>query len=166
MICFLYRTTCSKTGKFYIGVHKGQAEDSYLGSGLRLKASIKKYGKDFHRREIMEVFPDLPSALAKESLVVDDRMLENPLCMNLKVGGRGGFGKHSEESKLRMSMARRGRKFSKLSEAKRGKSTFMKGRKHRKESIDKLKANHVGMTGKKHSPETIEKMRAVHRGKR
>ena len=53
----LYKTTCTVTGNFYIGVHSTtNLEDGYLGSGKRLRYSIEKHGKENHLREILEFF--------------------------------------------------------------------------------------------------------------
>lgn len=38
------------------------------------------------------------------------------------------------------------------------------GTKHSRETVRKMKENHVGMTGRKHSPETLEKMSKSQRG--
>lgn len=65
--------------------------DAYLGSGLAIKASIKKYGKGAHQREILESFDSREEAFKHESEIVTADLLKNPLCMNLVPGGRGGF---------------------------------------------------------------------------
>jgi len=53
----LYRTTCTVTENFYIGVHSTtNLEDGYMGSGIRLLNSVLKHGKENHTREILEFF--------------------------------------------------------------------------------------------------------------
>ena len=45
-IHYIYKTTCNITNKYYIGMHStSNLEDGYLGSGKRLRYSIRKYGK-------------------------------------------------------------------------------------------------------------------------
>lgn len=53
----VYRTTNLLNGMFYIGVHKTtNPNDSYLGSGKRLRYAIKKYGVEAFEKEILHVF--------------------------------------------------------------------------------------------------------------
>lgn len=55
----LYKTTNLLNGRYYIGMHSTRTlNDGYLGSGKRLKAEIKKYGKENFKREVLA---DLPS---------------------------------------------------------------------------------------------------------
>lgn len=113
---FIYKTTNTITGKFYIGMHStDDLNDGYLGSGLVIKNSIKKYGKDFHSMEVLEFLPDRNTLKQREIEIVNENLLCNELCMNLKVGGVGGnqsgekhprYGKrHSLETRLKMSMS-------------------------------------------------------------
>lgn len=89
---YIYRTTCKVTGRYYIGMHStDNLEDGYMGSGKRLWYSINKHGKENHVCEILEFFPDRSSLRAKEAKMVCEDSLTDPMCMNLKLGGEGGF---------------------------------------------------------------------------
>jgi len=91
-IHFLYKTTNLLNGNFYIGVHSTyNIDDGYLGSGLRIRRSIRKYGAKYFKREILEFFDNRAELLEKEKFLVNEDMLKDPLCMNLKEGGRGGW---------------------------------------------------------------------------
>ena len=51
---YIYKTTNIITHKFYIGMHRtDNMNDGYLGSGVILKRSLKKYGKENHIKEIL-----------------------------------------------------------------------------------------------------------------
>ncbi len=46
-IHYLYKTTCLVTNRYYIGMHSTcNIDDGYMGSGKRLRYSIRKYGVD------------------------------------------------------------------------------------------------------------------------
>lgn len=52
---YIYMTTNLINGKKYIGKHKGELNDSYLGSGTLLLRAIKKYGKENFKKEILYI---------------------------------------------------------------------------------------------------------------
>lgn len=125
----VYRTTNILTGHFYIGVHKTEnPNDSYLGSGLAIKAAIKQLGKSAFKKEIIECFDDARSAYALENKLVTKKLVKDPNCYNLTVGGiptadwfekrkvhyrrnvKTFLGKkHSEESKKKISDSSKGK---------------------------------------------------------
>lgn len=86
----IYKITNLLNGRFYVGMHTGYPDDGYFGSGKRLKAEIKKYGKENFKKEILEILPDRHSLELKESTLVNAELLADPLCLNLKNGGEGG----------------------------------------------------------------------------
>jgi hypothetical protein len=98
---FIYKTTCLITGRYYIGLHStSNLDDAYLGSGTRLWKSIKKYGKKNHKREILEFLPDRKALAAREREIVDESIINDPMCMNLMKGGEaGGFINDSHQIK-------------------------------------------------------------------
>lgn len=89
---YIYRTTCLATGKFYVGMHStNDIDDKYLGSGKILGYSRKKYGDQNHKKEIIEMCPSREALKLREKEIVNEEMLANPLNINLKYGGEGGF---------------------------------------------------------------------------
>jgi group I intron endonuclease len=89
---YLYKTTNLINGKFYIGMHStDNLEDGYLGSGKRLRHSLNKYGKENFKFEILEFFKTRTILKNKEKDLVNEEILKDPLCMNMVVGGGGGF---------------------------------------------------------------------------
>jgi group I intron endonuclease len=52
---YIYKTTNLANGKIYVGFHKGELNDSYIGSGKILRSAIKKYGKENFKKEVLEI---------------------------------------------------------------------------------------------------------------
>jgi hypothetical protein len=89
---FIYKTVNLITNKFYVGMHSTHnLEDGYLGSGKILKYSVNKYGAENHQLEILEFSEDKEKLAAREKELVNEDILKDPLCMNLKIGGEGGW---------------------------------------------------------------------------
>lgn len=64
--------------------------DGYVGSGKRLWYSIRKYGKENFKHEILEMLPDRCSLKEREKELVNEDLLKDNKCLNLKIGGEGG----------------------------------------------------------------------------
>jgi hypothetical protein len=108
---FIYKTTCLVTNKFYIGMHStSRKNDTYLGSGNVLRSSIKKHGRENHRREILVYAPTREELRRLEESIVTRDLLLEPLCMNLALGGCGsGVGrKVTEKTRKIFSEQRKG----------------------------------------------------------
>jgi hypothetical protein len=86
----LYRTTNTVTGRFYIGIHStSNLKDRYLGSGVRFRNELKKYGPKCFVFEILEHCSSRQVALQREFETLKT-LLSNPNCLNLCQGGRAG----------------------------------------------------------------------------
>jgi hypothetical protein len=91
-IHYLYKTTCLITNRYYIGMHSTtNLEDGYMGSGTRLRRSIRKYGVENHKKEILEFFETRELLIEAEKKAITSDMINDVNCMNLKPGGTGGF---------------------------------------------------------------------------
>ena len=66
-------------------------EDGYIGSGKRLWYSINKYGKRSFKCEILEFLPNRSSLKEREKELINEDLLKDSMCMNLKPGGEGGI---------------------------------------------------------------------------
>jgi len=89
---YIYKITCIKNNRYYIGMHStNNLEDGYMGGGIRIKNSIKKHGKDAHKKEILEFLENREDLINKEIQLVNEELLKDPLCMNLNLGGDGGW---------------------------------------------------------------------------
>jgi hypothetical protein len=99
---YIYKTTCKVTGKYYIGMHStDDLEDGYIGSGKRLWMSIKKHGRENHSCAILEFLPSREELKKREREIVNEGLLNDAKCMNLKVGGDGGWDHISSEIKAK-----------------------------------------------------------------
>jgi hypothetical protein len=163
---YIYKVTKTDTGRFYIGMHStDDLEDGYLGSGKLLIASIKKHGKEAHSKEIIEFLPSREALKLREKELVNEELLGDKLCMNLKLGGDGGGflaekNKTNGFHKLGAIVANRIRtkRFQELLKDASYKTAWQ-------QKISKTKRANNNWTGRKHSLETIQKMRAAHIGK-
>ncbi len=91
-IHYLYKTTCLVTGRYYIGMHStSNLEDGYMGSGKRLRYSLRKHGIDNHKKEILEFFETRELLIEAEKKAITEDMITDNNCMNIMSGGTGGF---------------------------------------------------------------------------
>jgi hypothetical protein len=67
-------------------------DDGYMGSGKRLWNSIKKHGKENHKMEILEFYENRTLLKNRELELVNLDLIDDPLCMNLVIGGSGFSG--------------------------------------------------------------------------
>jgi hypothetical protein len=89
---FIYKTTNLLNGKYYYGMHStDKLNDGYYGSGRRLKRSLNKYGKENHVVEVLEHFPNRKELIEREREIINLNEIAKDECMNLMVGGTGGF---------------------------------------------------------------------------
>lgn len=103
---YIYKTTCQVTGKFYVGMHStDDLDDGYLGSGKILGYSLAKHGKENHKKEILEFLPDRVALKAREAEIVNEELLADPRCINLKYGGEGGWDHVTGEQRIPGALA-------------------------------------------------------------
>ena len=117
---FLYKTTCIINNHYYIGRHStDDLEDGYIGSGKRLKAAIKKYGRDNFVSEIISFFDKYEDVVAAETTYITEDHVKSCDCYNITAGGHGGYLSEeiyknriiviTEDGKRRISEANTGR---------------------------------------------------------
>ena len=89
---FTYKTTNLTNGKYYLGMHStNKLSDGYLGSGKRLRHSIRKYGVNNFEFEILKHFANFEEMRDGEIELITDEDIKNLNCMNMKKGGDGGW---------------------------------------------------------------------------
>lgn len=157
---FIYKTTNVLTSRYYYGMHStDNLNDNYLGSGKRLRYSINKYGKENHKREIIEFCPDRSSLINRETEIVNLNEIAKEDCMNLRIGGSGGFPIGFDEKIFHI----KGGKVSGALRAKKIKEDSEYAQKCKIDMIERIKKARItkrcgyDWTGKKHTDE--EKMK-------
>jgi len=155
---YIYKTTCLVNQKYYVGMHStSDLEDGYLGSGRRIWLSIRKHGKENHSFEILEMLESRSSLKEREKELVNEEMLQDPMCMNLMIGGEGGF--ISVEQQRNRSVAAGKASAKKLKEDKDFRKVFMdRARERMKKRHERGEVNYATFTNRKHSEETKKKM--------
>ena len=159
---FVYKTTNNINGKIYIGQHTtNNLDDGYLGSGVVLQKAFKKYGEENFSREII-TYVD-----TKEDL---DRTEEIFIKHYIHIVGKdemyniaekaGGGGCHSEETKLKMSEARKGHHHSE--ETRKKMSATRKGHPVSEETRQKLS---VALKGRQFTDEVKKKISEAQKGR-
>ena len=131
--------------------------DGYVGSGKRLWYSINKYGKENFKLEILEMLPDRSSLKEREKQLVNENILKDPMCLNLKTGGEGGFVNDEHKKKFleigKKNLIEGTKKVKELQKNENWKKFFLS---KVREGHKKIK--HNTFTGKKHSEETKKKI--------
>jgi len=162
-IHYLYKTTCLITGRWYVGMHSTcNMDDGYMGSGKRLRHSIRKYGVDNHVKEILEFFDNREDLAKRETEVVNYKLIKEEFCMNLTTGGLGA-GFMDEEHMLKCSKAGNKAFKEKLLNDEVFRDKFIKTKSDfsKKAMIDgRLKSinKSYDWTGKKHSDQTKQRI--------
>jgi hypothetical protein len=135
MLYTIYQVTNLLNSKIYIGKHQTtNPDDSYYGSGVALKKSIAKHGKDNFKKEVLFVFQTEEEMNAKETELITEEFVARSDTYNMGVGGEGGAHfkgkKHSAETiaQIKQSLGSDENK-QKLIEAGRKAGSLSKGRK-------------------------------------
>lgn len=176
---YFYKTSNLINGHYYYGVrsHKNPDKDPYLGSGIRLKEAIEKYGKENFKKDIQAYFPTMEKAYEYEAKVVTRDLVLDPNCYNVQLGGDGGtlgskFFIHPETGKLVKVLPEFSQEYldagyvpwkrphsletrKKMSESHKGIPGTMKGRHHSEETRKKI--SEAGK-GRKHTEEWKQMM--------
>jgi group I intron endonuclease len=161
---FLYKTTNLLNGTFYIGIHStSNLKDGYLGSGKRLRRSITKYGKENFKIEYLEFFDSRELLVEREKQLVNEDLLKDTNCMNLKPGGMGGLCSDEHRIKFRKGASEyQKEKWKDIEYRNKVKSIFLNY------TIYAHKAGKIKydtFTGKSHTEETKKKMSEAKKGK-
>lgn len=158
---YIYMTTNNITGMKYIGKHYGELDDSYLGSGKKLKLDIDIYGKNSFTKSILFISNSEEENCKKEiEFIVAYNAIEDPMFYNIHQGGAGGntMAGYSEEEKQEYR--------NKMSVLMSGCGNGMYGKCHTEETKEKLSdwATHARDNSVYRSEEFRNKMSALTSG--
>lgn len=109
---YLYIEVNHKNGHYYIGKSNKQRWSevrSYKGSGVRFCNEYEKY-KEYFRMYVFKVCKTAEETEDLEAYIVDDELLNDPCCINIKHGGAGTGDHGTDEEKLE-ARRKRGREF-------------------------------------------------------
>jgi len=162
---YIYKTTCKVTGRYYIGMHStDDLNDGYVGSGKQLWYSINKHGLDNHVCVILEFLPDRDTLRKREAALVCEDQLVDPMCMNLKLGGEGGWD-HVQQHDNHKTWCRKG--YDNSQPVSHHHSKMSTDVKYKKKVTDKIVATkmerygHAGRLDAKFQPHTDESKRII-----
>ena len=168
---YIYKITrIDGSDKFYIGMHStDNLDDGYFGSGSLLSRSIKKHGQDKHVKEILEHLPTREALKLREKELVNEELLGDKRCMNLKLGGHGGFDHLNDGSDSHKERASRGGKIALSASWQnhqfRERQSMLKRERSKRLYSDSNFSKSARFSGKQHSDQTRKKMSVSNAGK-
>ena len=157
----IYKTTNLINNKIYIG-QDSKNNSNYFGSGYFINRALKKYGKENFKKEILEFCKTKEELNKREEFWIEFyNSTDIKIGYNLSkkaFGIRKGF-KHTEESKLKMSKAKRGKVITEETKQKMslaGKGKHFQSEKHKLIRQQVLKGNKY-LLGYKYTEEQKER---------
>ena len=164
---YTYKTTNLINERYYLGMHStNRLDDGYLGSGKRLYYELNKYGRDNFKFKILKHFKSREELVQAEIKLITEEDLSNPNCLNLKSGGSGGLVNKLHLHKLKAGARAYMKEKWKDQEFKKHISEAV--RLQRKKEINEGRyssPNRGHWKGRKHKPESIQKMKESAKGR-
>lgn len=92
MFYYIYKTTNTINGKYYLGMHQHETafDPKYLGSGVGLAEAIKKHGRDAFNCEVIEYCSTREEMFEREKALITEEVVRDNTSYNRNIGGRGG----------------------------------------------------------------------------
>lgn len=91
MAIYTYRIINTINSKYYIGVHRGELDDDYLGSGTAIKNAVRAHGRHNFKKEVLKIHDTIEEAWDYERSLVTDEVVQDPNSYNMHRGGHGGW---------------------------------------------------------------------------
>ena len=160
---FIYKTTNLLNDKYYVGMHStNNLKDGYMGSGKRLRYSIRKYGVENFKLEILEWFDSREALVEGEEQLVNVDLIKDEMCLNLKIGGQGGLVDVEHARKFKEGSIKYNKAQWKNSEYREKISNVLRNNIKENHRLGKMK--YGNFKGKSHSDETKKKMSESSKG--
>ena len=164
----IYKTTNKINNKIYVG-RDCKNNPYYFGSGIILKKSIKKYGKENFKKEILCKCKNINEAIKKEKYWIKKLNSFYPNGYNISAGGDGGDVLSHNPNKLKIIEKKKGhipwnkgKKMSDVTKKKIRKSKLKFFKEHPEKKINsgcfKSGKKHI-LYGKKREKSIIEKIK-------
>lgn len=150
---YVYCITNTLNGMKYVGMTSKTIEESknYYGSGRYITRAIKKLGRKYFEKEIIEVCNDLENLKEREKYWIKTLNTKHPIGYNLTNGGDGVVSlceesRRSQIEKLKLLV---------------GDKNFHYGKKRSEETRLKMRLSQLG---KSHTDETKQKLQEIKLG--
>lgn len=89
---YAYKIVNKLNQNYYIGIHKTKdINDGYMGSGIRIKYAIEKYGINNFEKQYILFLDNYKVLLNKEKELVTKDTISDENCYNIALGGRDSF---------------------------------------------------------------------------
>ena len=128
---YVYEITNLVNGKKYIGKRSCKCpieEDKYMGSGILISKSIKKYGKENFRKDILEICNSEEMAFEREKYWIKHyNAVESREFYNIKDGGEGNTREDALRNLAKLTPEQIIERSRKLSIANKGENNSMYG---------------------------------------
>lgn len=167
----IYKITNNINNKYYYGVHKGNNTEKYMGSGVALKRAQEKHGLENFSKEILLWFDTEEEAYEYEAVIVNQEMVDNPMCYNLVIGGmlNGSLPGRNISTYTRKAMSKGQKKWWKENEHRKDEiykkiADKNRGRKNSDEALLNLKK--AAKLRGAHSADVYEKIAESNRGQK
>lgn len=107
MSYFVYQITNILNGKIYVGAHKGEPDDGYMGSGTHISRAIKKYGLQNFKKEILKECATQEEMYLEEAKIVTQEFVDREDTYNITLGGYGSFNHINSDPTIKSEACRR-----------------------------------------------------------
>lgn len=88
----IYQIQNKLNGMIYVGKHMtDNKDDGYMGSGIRIRRAIEKYGLENFEKTILFECSSVEEMNAKEAEIVNEDFIARDDVYNIKLGGEGGW---------------------------------------------------------------------------
>ena len=138
---YVYEITNLVNGKKYIGKRSCKCaieEDKYMGSGILISKSIKKYGKENFRKDILEICNSEEMAFEREKYWIKHyNAVESREFYNIKDGGEGNTREDALRNLAKLTPEQIIERSRKLSIANKGENNSMYGVKGKDSPVSK-----------------------------